>query len=401
MGAGDVAHGRPGSREGEGEARTQARPFARGPNPSPVRLDNALADGQAQARVVPLVLGFEAQELAEEMGQPPGGYAVPLVGHRERNMDVFPNDGHPDDRRLLGMPGRVGQQVAQNLHDAPSVRHHQGQVRLDFDDEAVPAPRVGEAVSGPVHERGHLRGFGIDRQRSRLDARHVQQVGDQSVHVVGLVLDDPEELADHRRIEVGGGIQDGGGGALDGGQRDAQFVAYRCQKLRPHSLQFPKGRHVLKCDDHRLQLALPVLDGRCADNGGDTPPVGDAENELLAPYRLPCAQHLGQRCLLHPVPEALLEPARIQPCHDPSQRVVRGDAVRQGPEGAQPLLIALAAEGEGHEAVGTADHRQHRQDQDICQGMQPGPAAPRIFQGIQKLDQGGRHRAVHPELSTE
>ncbi len=132
--------------------------------------------------------------------------------------------------------------------------------------------------------------------------------------------------------------------------------------------------------------------------GAQAPPPVVGAAHALAVHRHDLAR--GQlEGLLHPVPEALLEPARIQPCEDPPQRVVRGDPMGQCQKGAQPLFVELAEEGDGHKAVGTADHGQHRQHQDVRQVVQFGPVHPRILQGVQNLDQGRRHRAVHEGLS--
>ena len=49
------------------------------------------------------------------------------------------------------------------------------------------------------------------------------------------------------------------------------------------------------------------------------PVVGAAHALAVDGHDLALGQLKG---LLHPVPEALLEPARIQPCEDPPQRVV-------------------------------------------------------------------------------
>ena len=78
---------------------------------------------------------------------------------------------------------------------------------------------------------------------------------------------------------------------------------------------------------------------------------------------------ISANALPHPVPEALLEPARIQPCEDPFQRVVRGAPVRQFQEGAQPLFVELAEEGDGHKAIGAADDGQP----ECPSGVQLGP----------------------------
>ncbi len=49
------------------------------------------------------------------------------------------------------------------------------------------------------------------------------------------------------------------------------------------------------------------------------------------------------------------DPGCIQPREDPSQRVVRGDPVRQLQEGEQPGIVELAEEGDGHETAGSTD----------------------------------------------
>ena len=88
---------------------------------------------------------------------------------------------------------------------------------------------------------------------------------------------------------------------------------------------------------------------------------------------------LAAQGVLHPVPEALLETGRIQPREDPPQRIMRGDPVRQGQEGAQPVLVELAQERNRHETVGPADDGQHRQHQDVGQGVPTGAVDPRIL----------------------
>ena len=43
----------------------------------------------------------------------------------------------------------------------------------------------------------------MDRQRARRDARHVKQVANQLAHVVGLIGDNLEELAQLSGVQVG------------------------------------------------------------------------------------------------------------------------------------------------------------------------------------------------------
>ncbi len=81
-----------------------------------------------------------------------------------------------------------------------------------------------------------------------------------------------------------------------------------------------------------------------------------------------------------PGPRSVQRPPAPSPGSPPRTRshpAVRGDAVRQLQEGAQPRLVELAEEGDGHEAVGAANDGQHRQHQDVRQGVQLGPVDPR------------------------
>lgn len=67
----------------------------------------------------------------------------------------------------------------------------------------------------------------------------------------------------------------------------------------------------------------------------------------------------------------------IPPGEDPAQRIGRGAPVGPGREGAQPGLVALAEEGDGHETIRPADDGRHRQRRDVGQGVPLGAVAPR------------------------
>lgn len=88
------------------------------------------------------------------------------------------------------------------------------------------------------------------------------------------------------------------------------------------------------------------------------------------------------------------DPGCIQPREDPSQRVVRGDPVRQLREGAQPGIVELAEEG----AMATKLPAPQIFSAWTAPGCPSGcavesgrPADPRNVQG---LDQGWGHQAV-------
>ena len=76
-------------------------------------------------------------------------------------MDVLPHGGYPDGRRLGRVPGRVGQQVAQDLDDALPVRQHPRQVRWQVDAERISAPSAQVHVSGLIHDGRKLQGSGV------------------------------------------------------------------------------------------------------------------------------------------------------------------------------------------------------------------------------------------------
>jgi hypothetical protein len=58
---------------------------------------------------------------------------------------------------------------------------------------------------------------------------------------------------------------------------------------------------------------------------------------------------------------------------------VRGDAVRQVEEGAEPSQLAAAIERDVAPALGAGDHRAHRDHQDVAQAMLDLAVATRIF----------------------
>ena len=134
-------------------------------------------------------------------------------------------------------------------------------------------------------EGGHLRGFRFHRQRARLDPAGVEQVADQAQHVVGLAVDDAEELQHLGPRQRGRGTQHRGGRALDGGQGRAQFVAHHAQELHPLPFQFLKRRQVLQGDDHRDDLLVVGTDRRHVDEGPDAGPARHRKHDFLGAHR--------------------------------------------------------------------------------------------------------------------
>ena len=147
-------------------------------------------------------------------------------------------------------------QVVQDLDDALPVHHHAGHVlggRSDVD--RVPAAPAQERVPRAVHQCPRLRGLRRDRQCARSDAPRIQQVADEAAHVIGLLVDDAEELQHFGRSEARRGGEHRGRRALDGGERRAQLVAHDRQELGPHPLELLEWRQILHRYHDRLDPA--------------------------------------------------------------------------------------------------------------------------------------------------
>ena len=162
-------------------------------------------------------------------------------------MDAVAYRGDPDGRRLRGVPRGVGEQVVQHLDDAPPVGHRARQVRRQVDQHAVPAAAAQEGVPGPLHQARDCRRFGGYRERPRVDAPDIEQVADQAAHVIGLLVDDAEELAHLGRVELRFGVQHGGGRTLDGGQRCARALAIAVAACEANSTRTSSSSPVNSC----------------------------------------------------------------------------------------------------------------------------------------------------------
>ena len=248
-------------REGEGEGRALARAGALGPDAPAMRLHQPLADGEAEAGPAGSAAGpARAGVLLEQPRQQLRRHAPALVGDRDRDMRAVAHRRDPDGRGFGRVPGGVGEEVVQHLHDALAVGHHRRKPGRQVDEHGVPGAAREEGVARLVDERRHLRRLGLDRERARVDAPRVEQVGDEADHVIGLPVDDAEELAHLDRAEHPPGAEHRGGRALDGGQRRAQLVAHQAEELRAQALELLERREVLQGDHHRDHRAVLAVD---------------------------------------------------------------------------------------------------------------------------------------------
>ena len=142
--------------------------------------DQPFRDGQTEADASGPTRPIRAPGagvLAEQVRQLLGRHAPALVGYRHRNVDAVAHRSNVDGGRLGSVPGRVRKEVVEHLDDPTLVRQHPGQIQRQVDADGLPAAAVHERGPGLLHQGGHLHGLGVDRQRARVDAPRIEQVG--------------------------------------------------------------------------------------------------------------------------------------------------------------------------------------------------------------------------------
>ena len=161
------------------------------------------------------------------------------------------------------------------------------------------------------------------------------------------------------------GLQQGGGRALDRGQRRAQLVAHHAQELRAQAFELLDRREILHGDDHPLDGAVRGPDRGGVDQDRRVAPVGGREPDFLAAHRLAALQRVGQRG-----PGQVDLAAVCAPEGDDLQHLLGAVAGR-----AQPLddALALPVDREHVAGRGVKDHDTDRHGVD--QGVEVRPQA--------------------------
>ena len=236
------------------------------------------------------------------------------------------------------------------------------------------APAAEERLPGLIHHDGQIRRRGGHRERARLDVRGVKQVADQRAHLIGLLVDDAEQLHCLGRVQRRGGPQHRGRAALDRGQRGPQLVAHHAEELGPQPLQLLHGRHVLQRDDERRHLARLRPDRRGVDQRGHPPAVGELQDDLLGANRHRLAQHLPQGGFL----QQDLPP--VGPPHPQPLQQRRGRAARRAQVPDNPPRLPV--QRHHLSAAGVEHHDAHRRGLDQHFQVRPRPLLVPVLAGI-------------------
>ena len=284
----------------------------------------------------------------------------------------------PDGGRFQRVPGGVGEEVVEHLHDAPPVGHHAGQPDGKVHDDAVPAAAAQEGAPRLLHQLGQLRRLGRNRERARVDAARIEQVADQAAHVSGLLVDDAKELAQLGRVHRVRGVQQGADRAHDGGERRAQLVAHQAQELRAHAFDLVERRQVLHGHHDRLDHTVGGMDRGRVDNRPDAASVGHREHYLLGAQRLAGAELLR---------DGELAQGQLAPVGAAEGQYVE-DLLDWMAGGAQLLHDAprLAVERHRMAALRVEHHDADRGGLD--EGLEVGPRAPLGAVGARVGDRG-------------
>ena len=323
-----------------------------------MRLHEALADREAE----PGASGG-ADALPEEVRELVGRDPPALVRDRERDGAALVRRLDPDRGRGRRVAGRVREEVVQHLHDAVAVGHRPRQVRREVDEDGVPAAAAQEGGPGPVDQRGDVRRLGRDRERARLDAPRVQEVRDQAAHVVGLPVDDAEELEQLGLGRDRHGAQHRRRRALDRGQGGAELVAHHAEEFRPLPLECLERRQVLQGDDDRDDRSALRTDGRDVEERPDAPPVGHRQLDLLGPHRRGSLELPGQG---QPF-EGERPPVRV-PARDHLEQLLRWAA-----RGTEPLDEAPRLPVERHRLAGSGVEHHDADRRGLDERREVGP----------------------------
>ncbi len=79
------------------------------------------------------------------------------------------------------MPGRIGEQVDQDVVQQPRIGAHQRQRAGDGEIDAVVAQRVAQIMDRAAHRVGEIERLGRELERTGVDPHHVDQIVEEAL----------------------------------------------------------------------------------------------------------------------------------------------------------------------------------------------------------------------------
>ena len=148
------------------------------------------------------------------------------IGHGEDHAVLGPLRGQADDGILGRESDGIGQKVIQHLHYPALVGHEASDVGIDIDLEldAIGREPVLDAFRGGLNGLADIDRTQIERHRSGIDSREIEDVVDDRKQRVRRGGDVTEILGLLRRQWTGNWVAQEMRKADDGGQRRAQFI---------------------------------------------------------------------------------------------------------------------------------------------------------------------------------
>jgi len=211
---------------------------------SPHRLDKAPANRKTQPGSGLAAVGPSATiEFFENAFQIGGSYTRPLVGHGDDDLAALAsrvNNGPGGSSILV----RVVEQIKQNLAEKIGVAANGRQTGRQTDRGLLVRKDFFAADDSGAHHFADIDEIAAWRERSRLDSRHIEQIGDEAGETTSLLLDRGEKVELVRGRQLVAELLEARNRSRDRRERRSQIVGERGQKRRAQLLVFSERRRL-------------------------------------------------------------------------------------------------------------------------------------------------------------
>ena len=207
--------------------------------------DDGFAHRQAQAHARRGGFAFAASEFLEDPAFGASGHAGAIVADRDAQFLVLHGRAQLDGAASRRVLGRVFQQVAEHALDQHAVAFHQRQLGQAGHRHLVRGQWFAHGRQRRAHQFLYRLPFQPQRRVAALQPGHVQQVGHQRMHALGLVAHRADGVL-HIGRQHGLLACQRVGHADQAGQRRAQVVRHRGKQRVAQLLGFHADQRLLR-----------------------------------------------------------------------------------------------------------------------------------------------------------